>query len=158
MTGEEAGYVALGAGAIALVALVLAVWSARWLRRIRRAQQALVAGESADLVEFAVGMQTRMEKVEDVVGKAVNEVTTQRKRLDSAYQRRALIRYDAIKDVGGRQSTTIALLDAHGSGIVISAIQGRDYARLYVKDVVDGAAGSVELTPEERQAVDRAMA
>ncbi len=118
MTGEEAGYVALGAGAVALVALVLALWSARWLRRIRRAQQALVAGESADLVEFAVGMQTRMEKVEDVVGKAVNEVSTQRKRLDSAYQRRALIRYDAIKDVGGRQSTTIALLDAHGSGIV----------------------------------------
>ena len=47
---------------------------------------------------------------------------------------------------------------ALSSGIVISAIQGRDYARLYVKDVVDGAAGSVELTPEERQAVDRAMA
>ena len=84
--------------------------------------------------------------------------STQRKRLDSAYQRRALIRYDAIKDVGGRQSTTIAILDAHGSGIVVSAIQGRDYARLYVKDVVDGEAGSVELTPEERQAVDRAMA
>lgn len=158
MTGAAAGYVALGAGGVALVALVLAAWSARWLRRIRRAQQALVAGESADLVEFAVGMQTRMEKVEDVVGKAVNEVAAQRKRLDSAYQRRALIRYDAIRDVGGRQSTSIAILDARGSGIVVSAIQGRDYARLYVKDVVGGAAGSVELTPEERQAVERAMA
>jgi len=117
-----------------------------------------VAGENADLVEFAVGMQTRMEKVEDVAGKAVNEVGAQRKRLDAAYQRRAIVRYDAIKDVGGRQSTTIALLDAKGSGIVVSAIQGRDYARLYVKDVVDGQAGSVELTPEERQAVERALA
>jgi hypothetical protein len=158
VTGTEAGYVALAAGGIALLALLLALWSFRWLRRIRRAQQALVAGENADLVEFAVGMQTRMEKVEDVVGKAVNEVGAQRKRLDAAYQRRAIVRYDAIKDVGGRQSTTIALLDAKGSGIVVSAIQGRDYARLYVKDVVDGQAGSVELTPEERQAVERALA
>ena len=158
MTGTEAGYVALAAGAVALIALLLALWSFRWLRRIRRAQQALVAGENADLVEFAVGMQTRMEKVEDVVSKAVNEVGAQRKRLDAAYQRRAIVRYDAIKDVGGKQSTTIALLDATGSGIVVSAIQGRDYARLYVKDVVDGQAGSVELTPEERQAVERALA
>jgi hypothetical protein len=53
-----------------------------------------------------------MEKVEDVVGKAVSDVGAQRKRLDSAYQRRAIVRYDAIKDVGGKQSTTIALLDA----------------------------------------------
>ena len=158
MTGTEAGYVALAAGGVALLALLLALWCFRWLRRIRRAQQALVAGENADLVEFAVGMQTRMEKVEDLVGKAVNDVGAQRKRLDSAYQRRAIVRYDAIKDVGGKQSTTIALLDATGSGIVVSAIQGRDYARLYVKDVVDGQAGSVELTPEERQAVERALA
>jgi len=74
------------------------------------------------------------------------------------YRVRAIVRYDAIKDVGGRQSTTIALLDATGSGVVVSAIQGRDYARLYVKDVVDGQAGSMELTPEERQAVERALA
>jgi hypothetical protein len=155
---DSATLIALGAVALAIVDLALAAWFLVWMRRVRRAQRALLAGENVDLVEFAVGMQTRMEKVEDVVGKAVSEVSTQRKRLDSAYQRRALIRYDAIKDVGGRQSTTIAILDAHGSGIVVSAIQGRDYARLYVKDVVDGAAGSVELTPEERQAVDRAMA
>jgi uncharacterized protein DUF4446 len=158
VTGTEAGYVALAAGGVALLALLLALWSFRWLRRIRRAQQALVAGESADLVEFAVGMQARMEQVEDVVGKAVADVGAQRRRIDAAYQRRAIVRYDAIKDVGGKQSTTIALLDATGSGIVLSAIQGRDYARLYVKDVVDGRAGSVELTPEERQAVERALA
>jgi HAMP domain-containing protein len=152
VTGTEAGYVALAAGGVALLALLLALWSFRWLRRIRRAQQALVAGENADLVEFAVGMQTRMEKVEDVVTKAVNEVGAQRKRLDSAYQRRAIVRYDAIKDVGGRQSTTIALLDASRSGVVLSSIHHRDQARLYAKQVVEGR-GELELSPEEQEAV-----
>src|SRR5262249_61028371 len=97
---------ALAAGGVALLALLLALWSFRWLRRIRRAQQALVAGENADLVEFAVGMQTRMEQVEDVVGKAVTEVGAQRKRLDSAYQRRAIVRHDATKGTSGRRSST----------------------------------------------------
>ncbi len=158
MSVDEVWWVAVGASAVALIALVLAAWSARWLRRIRRAQRALVVGETADLVEFAVGMQTRIEQVEGVVAKAVAEVTAQRRRLDSCYQRRALVRYDALKDSGGKQSSSIALLDAKGSGVVISAIQGRDAARIYVKEVLTGDAASVELTPEERQAVDRAMA
>jgi Protein of unknown function (DUF4446) len=158
MTAEEAGLVAAGAGAVGLLALIVAAWSARWLRRIRRAQRALVVGETADLVEFAVGMQTRMERVEDVVAKAVGEVAAHRRRLDACYQRRALVRYDALKDAGGMQSSSIALLDAVGSGVVISAIQGRDAARIYVKEVLTGGAASIELTPEERHAVERAMA
>lgn len=150
--------VALGAGALAVADLLLAAWFLRWMRRVRRAQQALLAGKNVDLVEFAVGMQTRMEVVEELARRATDETTAMAERVDRCYQRRALVRYDAIKDVGGHQSTSVALLDDHGSGIVVSAIQGRDYARIYVKDVVAREPGSIDLTPEERQAIDRAMA
>jgi hypothetical protein len=40
---------------------------------------------------------------------------------------------------------------------VVTAIQGRDYARIYVKDL-DRGRSSVALSPEEQEAVDRAMA
>ena len=50
---------------LALVALVVAVRTARWAGRLRRAEQALLDGEPVDLVEFAVGMQARMERLED---------------------------------------------------------------------------------------------
>ena len=43
------------------------------------------------------------------------------------------------------------------TGTVVTAIQGRDYARIYVKDVERGTA-SVALSPEEQTAVERAMA
>jgi hypothetical protein len=39
----------------------------------------------------------------------------------------------------------------------VTAIQGRDYARLYVKELDRGRA-SVALSPEEQEAVERAMA
>jgi hypothetical protein len=48
-------------------------------------------------------------------------------------------------------------LDAARSGVIVSAIQGRDYARIYVKELDRGRA-SVALSPEEQEAVDRAMA
>jgi hypothetical protein len=49
------------------------------------------------------------------------------------------------------------MLDASRSGIVLSAIQGRDYARIYVKEIDQGRA-PVALSPEEQEAVERAMA
>ena len=68
----------------------------------------------------------------------------------------AIVRYDAYEGAGGHQSASIALLDAGRSGVVVSAIQGRDYARIYMKELERGQP-SVALSPEEQQAVERAM-
>jgi hypothetical protein len=67
------------------------------------------------------------------------------------------VRYDAYNEMSGRQSTSIALLDSKGSGIVISSIHHRDQARLYAKQVVDGRA-QLELSPEEEEAMRVALA
>ena len=79
------------------------------------------------------------------------------RRFDEALSKTAIVRYDAYEGTGGHQSASIALLDASRSGLVISAIQGRDYARIYMKELDRGRA-SVALSPEELEAVERAMA
>ena len=68
----------------------------------------------------------------------------------------AIVRYDAYEDTGGHQSASLALLDSARTGLVVTAIQGRDYARIYMKELDRGRA-SVALSPEEQEAVDRAM-
>ena len=78
-------------------------------------------------------------------------------RLDGAIAYRSLVRYDAYGELSGHQSTTIALLDAHRDGVVLSSIVHRDTARLYCKSVHDGQ-GELELSPEEIEAVRRALA
>ena len=149
--------VAIAALVVAVVDLGLAAWFLVWMRRVRRAQRALLAGKNVDLVEFAVGMQARQEQVEEVVEGVRHALAHAEGRLDRSLAHRALVRYDAYADAGGQQSTTIALLDATGTGLVVSAIQDRAYARIYVKDVRDGGPAGVDLSPEERSAVERAM-
>ena len=51
---------------------------------------------------------------------------------------------------------SVAMLDATRTGTVVTAIQGRDYARIYVKDL-DRGRSPVALSPEEQEAVERAM-
>jgi hypothetical protein len=103
-------------------------------------------------------MQARQEHVERVVAAAQTALAAAQTRIDRCYSRRSIVRYDALTDAGGRQSSSIALLDEHGTGIVVSAIQDRAYARVYVKDVMAGKAGDVQLSPEEQQAVADALA
>jgi hypothetical protein len=145
---------ALAAIVLALAGVALALWVAAWMRRVRRAQSALLSGGPvADLVEFAVGMQARQEHVE----RRADELTALVERagldLGSALQRIGLQRFDAYHGAQGLQSTALALLDASGDGVVVSAIQDSDSARVYIKRVRSGAAADIPLGPEEQAAV-----
>jgi len=156
---ETAVALALGAAglALALIALVVAVRTARWAGRLRRAEQALLDGEPVDLVEFAVGMQARMERLEDDGEKLRHEVVSALGQLDVLLRRRAIVRYDATAEDEGRRSSSLALLDRNGSGIVISSVHAGSMTSIFVKDVLRGAAGSIALTPEEEQAIQIAL-
>jgi hypothetical protein len=159
---DPAGLVALGAGALAVVALLLAVVLTTKLRRMRAAQR-VVLGSSGrdDLVAHARGLQSAFEalhaRVEEVAERLDARLATGEQRLDGAIAYRALVRYDAYGELSGRQSSSLALLDARGSGVVLSCITHRDTARLYCKHVHEGR-GEFELSPEEDEAIRLAMA
>src|SRR5579871_1636943 len=67
----------------------------------------------------------------------------------------AIVRYDALNEMSGQLSFSLALLNAVGDGVVLSSINGRAETRTYAKPVVAGR-GELELSPEEAQAVQSA--
>jgi hypothetical protein len=67
----------------------------------------------------------------------------------------AIVRYDALQEMSGQLSFSLALLNALGDGVVLSSINGRTETRTYAKPVVAGQ-GTPELSPEEAQAVQSA--
>lgn len=159
LSSTTAGWIAIGAAAAALILAVLLVLV--WLDgRRARAERQSVLGDTAgrpDLVDFAITLQARVDDLHRAVDEIAAAVARVDRRMDATIARTAIVRYDAYESTGGRQSASVALLDANRSGVVLSAIQGRDYARVYVKELDQGKA-SVALSPEEQQAVERAMA
>ena len=123
---------------------------------MRVGQQAVLGSGSGDLVDFAVSLQGRIDGLHRSVDEVSAALGRLERRLDSTVSRLAVVRYDAYEQTGGHQSASVALLDASRTGVVLSAIQGRDYARIYIKELDDGRA-AVSLSPEEQQAVERAM-
>ncbi len=156
-TADTALYVAIGAAVVAALALLLAIWLFLRQRALRRGQMVLMGGDQTDLMSYALSLLARVESVEARATEVESIVDSLGRRVDSCLQQRSLIRYDALDGSGGRQSVSMALLDASGSGFVLTAIQDREYARIYVKELREGEA-DLELSPEERKAVDEALA
>ena len=156
MSSSAAAAIAIGACVLAVAGIALAgvAWSR--LRSIRAAQQALLGRGSSDLVDFAVSLQGRLDETHRKLDDVAGGVARVDRRVDGVVSRVAVVRYDAYENTGGHQSASVALLDASRTGIVLTAIQGRDYARIYVKELEDGRS-PVALSPEEQEAVDRAM-
>ena len=157
MSNTAVAVIALAAAGGAAVALVLACAFYLKLRRVRKAQLVLLGSGKDDLVDFAVSLQARIDDLHravDEVGVALSRLD---RRIDGCLSHTSIVRYDAYEDAGGHQSASLAFLDAVRSGIVVSAIQGRDYARIYVKQLDRGRA-TIALSPEEQEAVERAMA
>ena len=135
VSGNVAALIAVLGVLAGIAALVIGCIAWVRVRRLRDAQRMLIGGGRKDLVEFAVSLQGR---------------------IDDSVTNTAIVRYDAYEDTGGHQSASLALLDATRTGVVVTAIQGRDYARIYMKELERGKP-SVALSPEEQEAVDRAM-
>jgi hypothetical protein len=149
--------VAIAACVVAGLALVVAFAGWRKVRELRRGQQAILGGSTTDVVEFAVSLQGRIDDLHRAVDEVASGLTRVDRRIDGSVTNTSVVRYDAYEDAGGQQSASFAFLDATRTGTVVTAIQGRDYARVYVKELERGKA-SFALSPEEAEAVERAMA
>jgi Protein of unknown function (DUF4446) len=156
------GIVALAAAGLAIIAIVLVASLFVKLRRLRHAQRA-VLGEAGqrDLVAHASrleqGFLELREWVEETAAETESRMAHTEGRIDGCVTYRSVVRYDAYGEMSGQQSSSIALLDATHSGVVLSSILHRESARVYVKQVSAGASEQ-QLSPEEEEAIAVALA
>jgi hypothetical protein len=64
----------------------------------------------------------------------------------------AVYRYDALEEMSGLLSFSVAMINGLGDGVVLTSINGRSETRTYAR-AVRGGKGQQPLTPEEEQAV-----
>jgi hypothetical protein len=156
--GQEPGVAILISAGAYLLLLGLVIWTMLRCVRMARLQTRLLRGaDGANLekmllehVDGSAAMQAGMAAV-------VEASTRNADTLQQCLQRIGLVRYDAYGDVGGSQSFSIALLDAAGSGVVVTGLHGRSDMRMYAKPIVAGTS-SLVLTDEERQAISESRA
>jgi hypothetical protein len=155
------GIAALAAAGLALIALIFVIVLAVKFRRLRANQLAVLGGaDRRDLIEHAALLEAGFTQLRDWVEESLTgsegRITAAEQRIGGCIAHAALVRYDAYNELSGAQSSSLALLDSHRTGVVLTSIVHRDQARIYIKQMRDGDP-ETELSPEEQQAVERAL-
>jgi hypothetical protein len=145
---------------VVLVLCALAIWGWRAQRRARAFEARVddlfreASGENVArlLAEYLGTVRT--------TAAAVSRIKTEHDEIaaimPSVIRHVGLVRFSPFHDTGGDQSFTLALLDSQGDGVVVTALHSRTDSRLYAKPVERGNS-SYALTPEEREAMQRAF-
>lgn len=148
---------------IAILALIVAAVAAtglalvyRSLQRYRRNQYVIMGSRgSVDIVEHVSAVDDKLTNMRLALEDLTLAARDHDVRIDGALSRVGIVRFDAYHDLGGRQSTAVAFLNAASDGVVITTVVSRDFARMYVKLIKDGQ-GDIPLAPEETDAVSQA--
>ena len=156
-TLEQLTFGLAAAAVVALLALLVCLRLTFRLRRLR-AEYAILRGDGASrdifaIVSRAIAATRGLEQRVDGVVAAQQELAAISR---YALQKFAIVRYDAFGDMGGQLSFSVALLDEHGDGVVITSINGRTETRSYAKPV-RGMTSAHNLSDEEREAIASAV-
>jgi hypothetical protein len=103
------------------------------------------------------GQARQIQRLETAVRSLASTDRRQEGLIEGAVRHVGLVRYDAFEDVGGRLSFSCAMLDDHGSGVVMTSISGRQDTRVYAKPVVESQS-QYNLSTEEEEAIRKALA
>ena len=155
MTIEAAVSIAAAALVVAVAALLLAVWLVLRTRRLARlaAFQPNLPGDLRAMLEREIG---RLDELVRQVEDARNRLPNVERQAMAAVQHVGIVRFNPFEDTGGQQSFVLAMLDASGTGFVVSSLHSRQATRLYLKQVTNGRS-EAQLSEEEAQAIRQAV-
>lgn len=140
-----------------LLSLGLCTWSLLQLKSLRSRFDASLGGIDKNSLEKTLALHMKQVRAVD---HRLGELNTEYERLavtnSLASQKISLVRFNPFGDTGGDQSSSLAVLDAHDSGYVLTTIHGREGTRVYIKPV-DLGKSKYTLSAEEQQAVAQAI-
>ncbi len=135
---------------IGMVGLILILRKNEWKKLFSQEEQP----ENLEDIITIIGQKIKnlQEKQQETIEniKQISEI------LNTSFKKIGVIRFDSTGDDGGNLSFSIALLNSHNSGIIITSLHGRQHNRIYCKQVENSEVIQT-LSNEEQQALQTAL-
>ena len=140
--------------AVAVLALVLAIWQTIQIQAVRRKVDGVP--DDGNTVMMLQNLDVQSRQAVQSIASLDARLASLEGRFPNALTRFGVVEYDAFGNIAGHQSRSIALLSEAADGLVITLLTAREETIFYTKEIRAGR-GVQELSPEEQASVDRAM-
>lgn len=156
--GIDEGYIIIGAVVAILVLLILIIILMVKQSKLNKKYNSFMSGtDGKSLEEEFLNKFKEIDRLKLESGKVKDRLNLIEETLVTTYQKMAIVKYDAFKEMGGKLSFALALLNDNNDGFVINAMHSsREGCYTYVKEIIKGES-FVLLAEEEKQAVEEAI-
>ena len=102
----------------------------------------------------------RFEDIDNLKAEAKkikNDIVQVNDNLLITFQKVGVVKYDAFKEMGGKLSFVLTLLDKNNNGIMINSVHSsREGCYTYLKEIIKGES-FLELSTDEKKSLSQAM-
>ncbi len=159
--GIDPFYVKAGIFALILILfLILLIMQIRLMgkfKKLYRTYDRFMRGKDMESMEETVLAQfERIEALEKSNEEKDRQIESIFENLQHVYQKTGLVKYDAFREMSGKLSYAVALLDKEDNGILVNSMYSREGCYSYVK-TISGGKCSIEMSEEEQKALKIAV-
>jgi hypothetical protein len=157
LIGMEIDLVVLVLMVIVFISVILTIAVLSKIGKLKKKYEKFMQGSNGENLESSV--LTRFKEIDtlkDDTKKMKNDISKMSETLLTAYQKSSIVKYDAFKEMGGKLSFSMCLLDDNNYGMIITSMHSsREGCYTYVKEIIKGES-FVLLSEEEKQALEEA--
>lgn len=153
----DIGYILIGMVVIILILMILVIVQIVNTSKMKKKYSKFMQGKDAKSLEMdIIGLYEDNKFIKASAEKNKKDIRTLYKKLESAFQKVGIVKYDAFNQMGGKLSFSLALLDENDNGFILNSVHSTDGCYSYTKEIENGQS-SISLGEEEKQALDMAM-
>lgn len=153
----DIGYIFIGLIAVIVILLILVIVMLCKVSKLNKRCNSFMKGKAGKSLEQDI---VRLYEDNQVLKSGMNDnrrdIRAINKQLAKAYQKSAIVRYNAFQTMGGNLSYSLVMLDEENNGYILNTIHSSEGCYSYTKDIVNGKC-DISLSPEEQKAIDQAM-
>lgn len=155
--GIDPAYLIIALAVLIVVLIILYINVLCKFKKLYRSYDRFMRGKDMKSLEDTVMKQfdrlAALENSDQQKGKQIEAIL---ENLQSVYQKTGLVKYDAFREMSGKLSYALALLDKNNNGILINSMYSREGCYAYVKEIIKGES-YINMSEEEQEALNIAM-
>ena len=158
--GFDLGYLFVGLIVLAVLVLILIILLIVQMNKTaklkKRLDKFVLGKDGLSLEQDIIGLFEDNKFLKNSAEKNKKDIRTLYKRMETAYQKMGLVKYDVFNQMGGQLSFSLALLDENNNGFIINSVHSTEGCYSYTKEIRNGES-SITLGSEEAEALAIAM-
>lgn len=155
--GIDPAYIMIGISAVLILLIILYLICIVKMKKLRKAYNCFMKGKDMESMEEVLMKQfDRIEVLEEADREKRKEINSLKILMQKSYQKAGLVKYDAFREMSGKLSYALALLDQNDNGVIVTSMYSRDGCFSYAKEVIMGES-KINLSEEEQEALEKAV-